>query len=248
MNIHIDTTTAILRAAQSESGVRIDFDRDILILANHNAKEAIQDPVGPADFLKDLFARNEIVFAILPHPTERGALTSEVLKGAGLVRRVIAGEERDVQMTGWHCRDAAEAARIRAAFSRDSHYDRDRLAKIWSRVQFKMSDAEGSPTQSVPAFLRDLCELANGNLIEAKRARVTGVDEDDYYRGVFASAKVVALVYRDRQNPCGVSYMLAKGASLGLDCPDRTALSVRDQDGAMRIMLKYGEATNQRPA
>lgn len=214
MIIQIDTRTAILRATQSamSQGIRCDFDPDLLHYANRNAFDV--QSAEPIAFMRDLFAKNEIVFAIVPHPEEPGAFTTDVLQGARTVARAMSldpasDEGIDVQVTAWHCADAADAMRLRAAFSADSRLDQERMLKKRKKKSFRLASPSGR--LPVPAEWRGRLEQANRNLEAMKRAVASGVDQRDWYRDFFAPAEVVFLIYHASDEPYGFDYIVAKG-------------------------------------
>ncbi|CAM5763565.1 hypothetical protein [Bosea minatitlanensis] len=252
MIIQIDTRTAILRATQSSrsEGIRCDFDPDLLHYANRNAFDV--QSAEPIAFMRDLFAKNEIVFAIVPHAEEPGAFTTDVLQGAKTIARAMSlnpasDEGIDVQVTAWHCSDAAEAMRIRAAFSTDTRLDRERMLKKRKKRSFRLSSPSGR--LPVPAEWRGRLEQANRNLEAMKRAIASGVDQRDWYRDLFAPAGVVFLIYHDSDEPYGFGYIVAKGMPLmaraireggSLSCAT-TSMVVASREQAQMIFRDVGD-------
>lgn len=252
MIIQIDTRTPILRAAQSATpqGFRCDFDPDLLHYANRNAFDV--QHADPIAFMRALFAKNEVVFAIVPHPEEPGAFTTDVLQGARTIARAMsrgpfADEGIEAQVTAWHCADAADAMRLRAAFSTDNRLDRERMLKKRQKRSIRLGSPSGR--LPVPAEWRGRLEQAYLNLAALKRDVASGVDPRDWYRDFFAPAGVVFLIYHDSDEPNGLGYIVAKGTPLmaraireggSLSCAT-TSIIVASREQAQMIFRDVGD-------
>ncbi|OYW59860.1 MAG: hypothetical protein B7Z40_20930 [Bosea sp. 12-68-7] len=208
MTIIVNTTAAAARSFVTAK-VSTDFDPDLYFRANFTGSLALSDPRGPEAYLRDTFRSHDVVFAIYPHPAQPGAFTSEVIHGAGKMARIYSGAELDLQVTGWHCQSAEEARQVRAAFSRDSHYDREKLRKTQTpHHRLSISNLPGQ--QPIPKALRDLAPEANENLFRLKEWQAGSGDPGEWYRELFEAHDRVVLMFRCPDSPSQVDSIVAK--------------------------------------
>ncbi|MDP3408057.1 hypothetical protein [Bosea sp. (in: a-proteobacteria)] len=246
MNL-IDITAATARAFETRK-VSLDFDPSIYQKANALAGSALADPRGVDAHLRDTFHAHDIVFAIYPHPDHAGAFTSEVIHGAGKMARVNQGQELDLRLTAWHCPSAADAKRMRAMFSRDSHYDRERLRQS-EKPGLRVSISKSPNRVPVPKALRDLAPEANANLERLLKCEAGGGDKVQWYRDLFAAHDRVILMFRDSDEPCELGYLVAKDRTVGTSGVDpvtgqswrTTSMIVADKEQAFLLRGKMGD-------
>lgn len=185
MTITINTTASAARSFVTAK-VTTDFDPELYAKANRLGAAALADPRGPEAYLRDIFVSNDAVFAIYPDPNLPGVFTSEVIHGAGTMARVFTGAELDLRVTAWHCSSPEEARQVRAAFSRDSHYDRERLRKVQT-PNHRLTISQSPDILPVPKEIRDLAPEANSNLERLKLYQSQGGETEDWYHDLFES-------------------------------------------------------------
>lgn len=236
MNIIVNTTAAAARSFVTAK-VTTDFDPELFNRANRLGAAALDDPRGPEAHLRDAFHANEVVFAIYPHPTQPGAFTSEVIGGAGKMARIYRGAVLDVQFAAWHCQSAEEARQVRAAFSKDTHYDRERLRKVQT-PNHRLVISETPDTDPVPQALWDLVPEANANLERLKLHQAGGGETGEWYRELFEAHDRVVLMFRDPESRTQMGCIVAKDTEIGEPArPTAMITSNRAQAVEMRDVL-----------
>lgn len=251
MTIIINTTAAAARSFVTTK-VTLDFDPELYAKANRLGADALADPRGPEAYLRDIFSTNDAVFAIYPDPKTPGVFTSEVIHGAGTMARVFSGAELDLRVTAWHCSSAEDARRIRAAFSRDSHYDRERLRKVQT-PNHHLTISRSPDILPVPKEIRDLTPEANTNLERLKLHQAQGGETLEWYRDLFESHDRVVLIFFDRELRTQLGCIVAKDRSLdGVEVDAsgeparRTAMITASRAQAISLCETFGNAPQVR--